>query len=407
MTAGARPRSCNAWKGMPNAMELRVYLRTLARWWWIVAPAFLITFTTTIVLTFAEPPVYRSTATFVLKLGSSFQDDKGFVSALDILSRRAEIAATYTEVATSRLIKRQAADALGLSAAERGDLTVSSRAVGGTNVLEISVEGLDPALVRDFTNAIGAQTIAYVRGLYETYELEPLDEAALRTTPVSPSYALNLGLGAALGLVLGAGLAFLAEYLRAPLEQTTNFSILDDETGMYNRRYFTFRLRQELSRARRGASPLSVALMNIDHHGVMDGASPQVRGEALRRVTSLLAPCLREEDIMARFGDTVIAFLLPDLPGETAKEAVEVMQARIAATPVEVEGRGVRLNLQAAAGVVAYNDKSLDLDGLLAGAARALEGAEVAPYDKVHLLPESNGRRAGSAARPRASGVRP
>lgn len=388
-------------------MELKVYGRILARRWWIVLPNLFITFAATLVLTFAEPPVYRSSATFVLKLGASFQDDKGFVSALDILSRRAEIAATYTEVATSRLIKRQAADMMGLTAAERGDLSVSSRAVGGTNVLEISVEGLDPVLARDFTDAIGAQTIAYVRGLYETYELEPLDEAALRTTPISPNYALNLGLGAALGLCLGVGLAFLAEYLRAAPEQRTSFDILDDETGTYSRRYFLFRLQQELSRARRVAAPLAVALMNIDHRGVMEGATPQLRHEALRQMTTRLAADLREEDTMARFDTTVIAFLFPDLDGEAAKKTIAAMQSRIAAAPVEVVARGVRLNLQGAAGIVACQGSAPDLDELLARVTHALEGAEVAAYDKVQLHAESAGRRNRAGARASANGARP
>ena len=385
-------------------MELKVYARILARRWWIVLPTFLVTFGVTLALTFSEAPLYASSATFVLKLGSSFQDDKGFVSALDILSRRAEIAATYTEVATSRLIKRQAADLLGLSPEQRGSLSVSSRALGGTNVLEISVEGPDPHLARDFANTIGAQTIAYVRGLYETYELAPLDEAALRTAPISPNYPLNLGLGAALGLFLGLGLALLAEYLRAQPEEVATFNILDQETGMYNRRYFLFRLRQELSRASRGSVDLSVALMNVDHHGVMDGASPQVRGEALRKVLLLLGPALREEDIMARYSDTVIAFLLPDVEGEMARDMVEDMQARITTAPLEINGRGVKLNLQGAAGVATYHEKA-DVDALLAGAARALEGAEAAAYDRVHLLSEGGGRRRGGT-RARTNGVR-
>lgn len=388
-------------------MELKAYWRVLTRRWWIVAPTFLITFAATLLLTFGEAPVYRSTATFVLKLGATFQDDRGFAAALDILSRRAEIAATYTEVATSRLIKGQAADALGLSAAQRAALGVSSRAIGGTNVLEISVEGPDPALVRDFTNAIGAQTIAYVRGLYATYELELLDEATLRAAPVAPSYALNLGLGALLGLCLGAGLALLAEYLRAPAARATSFNILDPETGLYNRRFFLYRLRQELSRAGRSHAPLAVALMNIDHHGVMDGASPQLRDEALRRVLLLLAPCLREEDLMARFDDTVVALMLPDQRGEAARATVELMQTRLAAAPLEIEGKGVTLRLHGAAGIVDAHDQQLDVEGLLARAGVALEGAGVAAYDRVNLLVESRPRPRASGSRAKANGVKP
>lgn len=387
-------------------MELKAYLRILLRRWWIVVPAFLITLSATSALTFREPPIYRSSATYVLKLGSGFQDDKGFVSALDILSRRAEIAATYTEVATSRLIKQQAADALGLSMAQRGDYSVSSRAIGGTNVLEISVEGLDPTLARDFTNAIGSQTIAYVGNLYETYELESLDQASLHMAPISPNYSLNLALGAILGLVLGGGLAFLAEYLRAPVEQPRSFNILDDQTGMYNKRYFLLRLRQELSRARHARAPLVLVLMNVDHHGVMEGASPQFRGEALHQVQQLLTPLLREEDILSRFGDTVLAFLLPDLGGEEARRMIERAQARLAATMIEIDTSDTRLKLHSAAGIVAYQESSADADDLLARATLALEGAEGATYKHVRLIKEAAPRRQAATRRGKTNGAR-
>jgi PleD family two-component response regulator len=120
----------------------------------------------------------------------------------------------------------------------------------------------------------------------------------------------------------------------------------------------------------------------------------------------LLAPCLREEDIMARYDDTVLAFLLPDLPGATAKETIRDLQERIAATSLEMEESGVKLNLQGAAGVVAYQDKSLKLDELLEKTTRAMEGAEVSAYDKVYLLSEHENGQRRSRARVASNGVK-
>jgi diguanylate cyclase (GGDEF)-like protein len=370
-------------------MELKIYLRVLLRKWWIVLPAFLITLTTTIVLTFTQAPTYETTATFVVAPNGSFEDTRSFVSGLDILSRRAEIATTYAEVAASRLIKREAADELDLSQGQRKNLSVASQLVAGTNVLKITVQGNDPVLVRDFTHMVGTKTMVYVQELYEAYDLNSLDQATLPLSPIKPNKKMNLALGAILGLVLGGGMAFLSEYLQAPLESMTNFDILDSETGAYNRRYFRQRLGEEMSRAERNKYPLSLALMNVDHLEVMGTSfSSQVRSEALRKVAVFLKQHLRQEDVLARLDGTVFAFLLPDMPGEKAQAIMEELQTRMALTSLEVEKSGVKLNLSGATGVAAYPYNGTGQDELLAEANRALQQAEAAGYGKACLLSE-------------------
>jgi len=371
-------------------MELKIYLRILLRKWWIVLPAFLITFTATIVFTFTQVPTYKATATFVVAPTDSFEEVWSFVDGLDTLSNRKEIASTYIEVAVSRLIKQEVADELDLPQHQRARLSVYGQLLAGTNVLEISVEGRDPVLVRDFTNMVGDKTRAYVQELYETYDMRPLDRAILPISPVKPNKMLNLAQGAVLGLALGVGLAFLSEYLQAPLESMVNFGILDDETGAYNKRYFKQRLGEEMSRAWRNKYPLSLALMNVDQLEVMGSSySPQVRSEILHKVAVFLRQYLREEDILAWLDGTVFAFLLPDMPGEKAQDIMEKLQTRMAWTPFEMEKSGVKLNLSGAVGVVAYQHNGTGQDEFLAGANRALQQAEAAGYGKVCLLSES------------------
>lgn len=210
-------------------MELKVYLRLLVKKWWIVLPTFVVTFALTTVFTFSQAPSYEAVTTFVVRPNASFEDVGSLVSGLDILSRRAEIASTYAEVANSKLIRNQAALNLGLSSEQRESLSVNSQVLMGTNVLRITVFGNDPVVVRDFAGAVGDETVVYVRALYEMYELTPLDRATLPTSPVKPNKGLNLALGAVLGLVLAMGLAVLAQYLQAPLESATISAILDEE----------------------------------------------------------------------------------------------------------------------------------------------------------------------------------
>jgi diguanylate cyclase (GGDEF)-like protein len=373
-------------------MELRVYLRTLISKWWIVLIVFLITYGATLAFTFTQKPVYQGRATYVVKLNASFSNDKDLASAVDILSRRTEIATTYTIVANSRQIKRLAAEELGLPAEQRADVSVASQLVPGTNVLELTVQAHDPVLARDFTNAAGTKLVLYAKDLYETYTLELLDASGLPDAPIKPNKLLNLMLGGVMGLILGSGFAFLAAYLQAPPENVTNVGILDDETGTYDKRYFASRLRQELSRARRNRYPLSLALINVDRQAALQGGSTLIRREALRRSALLLAPHLRDEDIMAHFDGSVFALLLPDTPGNIARDMIARLQTAIASSTIELERSGVKLDLQASAGIVVYPDidtnNDIEAEGLIDQVTLALKQAEDATYGKICMVPE-------------------
>jgi capsular polysaccharide biosynthesis protein len=181
----------------------------------LVLPIFLAALAATTYFTLQQKPAYRATGTYVATLNALVMEDKELVGALDILSRRTEIVTTYSEVAKSRHIKDQAADALGIPEDIRRQLIVASRVLAGTNLLEVSVEGPDPALAASFANEIGVKTASYVQGLYETYELTPLDAAAAPRRPIKPNLIVNLLIGALAGFALGVGAAFLSAYLQS------------------------------------------------------------------------------------------------------------------------------------------------------------------------------------------------
>jgi capsular polysaccharide biosynthesis protein len=227
-------------------MEIRSYLRIIIRKLWIILPIVILTVGATVIYTSRQQPVYTARTTFVARLNQEFIDNKGNASALDVLSRRTEIATTFSEVAKSRRIKFYAAERLGLSQDDRKNLTVDSRLLAGTNIIEISTEGYDPKLVSDFTNSLGAVTIDYVNSLYEAFELVPLDEAIAPTAPSRPNKLFNYILGAIVGLSLGLGLAFLSESLSIPEKPAYDNSDHVDNDA-FERGFNSSHLQQELA----------------------------------------------------------------------------------------------------------------------------------------------------------------
>jgi diguanylate cyclase (GGDEF)-like protein len=380
-------------------MELKKYLQVLLKHWWIVVPVFLVTLTATTVFTFNQIPIYSSRATFVVAPSAAFQDVKSFATGLDTLSRRTEIAETYSEVASSRTIRNAALDKLGLSPEQRQNLSIQSQLVAGTNILRITVEAPDPEVARDVANAVGAEVIAYAKNLYEPFVLSPLDQATLRLRPIKPAKGTNMILGAVFGLVLGAGLAFLAEYLGTPLEAAANMTVIDTRTGVYKKSYFMQRLGVEMARAKRQHYPLSVVLLNVDQAGTLQATrSPGEMSEILRKMALVLKQYLREEDLIAHFGDTTFALLLPDLPGDAVKAMMEKLQMRLSWTPFDLERSGVRINLTSIAGVSTLDQDSLERDELIAQASRALHLAGTNGYSRTHQAAEGANTQHGGAA---------
>jgi capsular exopolysaccharide synthesis family protein len=198
-------------------VELKSYLRILQEKWWIVLAAFVSTVAVTAVLTFARAPVYQATATYIVAPSGEYENVESLVGVLDAMSRRVEIAGTYTEIAASQEIKQQAADALGLSQTLRNNLHVESQLLPDTNVIEITVEGSNRELVQLFADSVGASTTAYVQGLYGAYGLRLLDGAEVLSDRTRSSRLTTLALGVLVGLALGVACALFSEYLDSSL----------------------------------------------------------------------------------------------------------------------------------------------------------------------------------------------
>ncbi len=93
-------------------------------------------------------------------------------------------------------------------------------------------------------------------------------------------------------------------------------AITDGLTGLYNHRYFYERLNQEIARARRYGTPVSVLMIDIDDFKAFNDTYGHVAGdEVLRAVAGILAEALRRDvDIAARYGGEEFAVILPNTP---------------------------------------------------------------------------------------------
>ncbi|MPS47521.1 GGDEF domain-containing protein [Methylobacillus sp.] len=116
----------------------------------------------------------------------------------------------------------------------------------------------------------------------------------------------------------------LVQELTAKLEHVNEVAHEDFLTGTLNRRGMEQALEREFDRARRHATRLSLAMMDIDHFKRLNDRLGHATGDkALVHLSKVLKASLRSTDVLARYGGEEFIIILPDT-GEA--EAVEIMK---------------------------------------------------------------------------------
>jgi diguanylate cyclase (GGDEF)-like protein len=113
------------------------------------------------------------------------------------------------------------------------------------------------------------------------------------------------------------------EVTNARLKET---SFRDDVTGLYNRRFFSLRLEEEISRFRRFNHPVSVVLLDLDgFKNVNDEFGHAVGDETLREIAQILMKHSRGINVVSRYGGDEFVILLV----ETSKAGARLYADRI------------------------------------------------------------------------------
>jgi diguanylate cyclase (GGDEF)-like protein len=159
--------------------------------------------------------------------------------------------------------------------------------------------------------------------------------------------------------------------------QLEELSIKDTLTGAYNRRYFSLRLREELTRYERSGEPTSLVLLDVDQFkNINDRWGHQAGDEALRALTGVLLNHSRKFTVVARFGGDEFAILLPS----TTKLGAETYAERIRGT---VEGAPGRFALTISVGIASVPEDAIAADDLVRAADAALYEAKALGRNRV------------------------
>jgi diguanylate cyclase (GGDEF)-like protein len=165
-------------------------------------------------------------------------------------------------------------------------------------------------------------------------------------------------------------------------ERVENLAATDALTGLFNRRYFEGALKRELARADRGESSLALLMLDIDHFKSFNDTYGHAMGDlVLKKVATTLGRCLRQADVLARFGGEEFVVLLPQVSASGAMDSAE--RIRVALEKADIHPGGPRKHVSVSIGMAMFPDHADSASDLLVAADQALYRAKDAGRNRV------------------------
>ncbi len=148
------------------------------------------------------------------------------------------------------------------------------------------------------------------------------------------------------------------DIMRRRVDRGLELSVIDQLTGLYNRRYMMTQLQQWMKRALTGGNALSVIALDIDHFKQVNDTHGHGAGDrVLQAVAERLRDNVRPLDIVCRPGGEEFLVVLPESPGDRAAAAGERLRRAIAAEPFDAgDGKMIDITVSAGISVLAGSD---------------------------------------------------
>jgi len=108
-------------------------------------------------------------------------------------------------------------------------------------------------------------------------------------------------------------------------------AIIDSASGLFNRLYFQSRLQEELQRATRQGTALSLLIIDVDSFKAVNDRFGHLAGDAIiKDVADILRRSVRVFDVCARYGGDEFAVVMPGSHLESAAAVADRIRLRIA-----------------------------------------------------------------------------
>ncbi len=175
------------------------------------------------------------------------------------------------------------------------------------------------------------------------------------------------------------------QMLRQNYEQSLTMALIDQLTGLYNRRYFESHAQELLDRAKKTDKPLSVLAIDIDFFKKINDTHGHQAGDAvLKELAQRLTRNVRNLDLVARLGGEEFVIIMPDTNLELAVLIADRLRLAVASEPVSFEGKSLSFSISVGLSA-SIPPMSLNHEELMKQADTALYEAKNAGRNRIVL----------------------
>lgn len=168
-------------------------------------------------------------------------------------------------------------------------------------------------------------------------------------------------------------------------DRMKELAIIDELTGIYNRRFLYPAANKEVERSRRYKKDLSMILIDIDHFKDVNDHFGHLAGDKiLKKITQVVQKELRGSDVFARYGGEEFIILLSDTDGKAALKVAERIRQSVERLRVKYVEDEISVTISL--GVSSLSIERETLHDLIAASDQALYEAKQKGRNRVEYI---------------------
>lgn len=167
-------------------------------------------------------------------------------------------------------------------------------------------------------------------------------------------------------------------------EEIKHLSFTDELTGLFNSRYLRYALTNTINRSKNKAKSFSVLFIDVDHFKSINTQYGHLVGsDFLIAIGRSIRNCVREQDMVFRYGGDEFVVILSDLELEGAQMIAERIRLGVERRVFSIHG--LKLRTTVSVGISMYPEHAKSQEDLLKLADSAMYSAKEQSRNSVHV----------------------